>query len=111
MYSKAAEDDQLDKAVFILEALLPKTHSKLTIVCNYLEQIKFFKFRHNIRVLHVTENEPDDAAKPHHEVEGGQNNANGVHSGFQLTAAAPQHQPHHLDVLMTGCGAKDVKWI
>ena len=42
----------------------------------------------------MTENEPDDAAKPHHEVEGGQDDADGVHRRLELAAAPPQDQLH-----------------
>ena len=54
----------------------------------YLEQIEFFEFRHDVRLLHVTEDEPDDAAEADHEVEGGQDDAKGIHGCLQLTAAS-----------------------
>ena len=63
----------------------------------YLEQVELLELGHGLAVLHVAEHEPDHAAQPRHQVEGGQDDAYGVHGRLQLAAAPPQHQPHHLD--------------
>ena len=42
----------------------------------------------------MAEDEPDDPAEPHHEVEGGQDDADGVHRRLELAAAPPQDQLH-----------------
>ena len=62
----------------------------------------------------MAEDEPDDPAEPHHEVEGGQDDADGVHRRLELAAAPPQYQLHPggsgWPWLDTRTGEADAKW-
>ena len=46
----------------------------------------------------MTQHEPDHAPQPHHQVEGGQDDPDGVHGRLQLTTTSSQHQAQHLDM-------------